>query len=64
MSRVLASAVLEELPSESDDPLWRVTVNGLPPHAFERIYKIYGADQSKVAFEGIERFTKEMEQCH
>lgn len=62
MSRVLASAVVDELLSKGDDPLWRVTVTGKPPHDVERIYHLYGVSDNRAAFEGIERFVKEMEQ--
>jgi len=39
--------------------LFRVTVCGLPPHAFTKVYEIQGASESDAAFAGIDRFVKE-----
>lgn len=48
-------------PSLGPNPLWRVTVWGQPPHAWERVWLIATKDDTTAATEGIRRFVAEAE---
>lgn len=46
----------------SPQPFWKVVVNGLAPHAYQRVYEIQAATDAKAAQEGLRRFVEEFSQ--
>lgn len=57
INRILAQATVDDLGQGN----WSVEVNGQPPHDHRRVYTLRAKDDKTAAFEGIERFTEEME---
>ena len=59
---VKAQTTVDFLQLDIDGPVFKVKVWGEKPFAHTRIYKITAKDDNVAAFEGIRRFTAEMEQ--
>lgn len=55
----LCSAVVDLVSRVQRPFLWRVSVTGLPPHAYSRIYDIPAATDGIAARAGIQRFVEE-----
>lgn len=66
MIKVLAQAIVDELPSEEtgENPRFIVTVTGQPPFDYRRVYTILAETDTFAAQEGIARFVAEMERIH
>jgi len=56
-NRILCHATVDSV----SDCTWEVTVWGESPFDVTRIYTLTAKDDNSAAFEGIERFTAEME---
>ena len=62
-SPVFCNAIVDPMPRlGSPQPFWKVIVNGLAPHAYQRVYEIQAATDAKAAQEGIRRFVEEFSQ--
>jgi hypothetical protein len=64
--RILAQATVELIEKRSYDgisptSLWEVTVNGLPPFDYKRVYTIESKTDNNAAQDGIRQFVEEME---
>lgn len=58
--RVLASATVDLISRVQRPYLWKVTVTGLPPHAYVRHYDIAASTDDFAAQKGLEVFEHEM----
>lgn len=59
MERILAKAIVDQV-RLAPNPLWKVTVWGLPPFDCERIYEIEAQSDNAAARDGITKFVEEM----
>ena len=63
--RVLASAIIDVIrePALPILGVFRVTVTGLEPHDYVRIYTITAKSDKNAALEGIDKFVAEFEKA-
>jgi predicted DCC family thiol-disulfide oxidoreductase YuxK len=60
-AQVLCDATVDLISKVQRPWLFKVTVTGLPPHAYTRTYEIAARNDDTAAMTGIRQFVKEME---
>jgi hypothetical protein len=60
-AQVLCDATVDLISKLQRPYLFKVTVTGLPPHAYTRVYEIAARNDDTAAMTGIRQFVKEME---